>query len=183
MSRRSRVVRESWGRFRAQITIRHQRRSDYDEKRGLWIFKDVDPEEKVWAADSDPEKVWNLVTNAGRVQAHKQVYDTTGLLTNGFNYIGLTNDATAPAAGDTSLPSEIAANGLTRAQGTVTPPTGSGTITTVDKTFTATGTQSAQQTALFTASSSGVMNHHASFTQRNLINTDTIQITFSCTLG
>jgi hypothetical protein len=131
----------------------------------------------------DFEEVMNLVLNAGRVQVHKQAYGTTGLATNGFNYIGLSNDAGAPAASDTTLASEIAANGLTRAQGTVTLPTGSGNQTTVDKTFAATGAQSCQKTALFDASSSGNMNHEASFTQRNLITTDTIQITATITLG
>jgi hypothetical protein len=53
----------------------------------------------------------------------------------------------------------------------------------VDKTFTATGTVSAQKAGLFTASSAGTMNHVLGFTQRNLINADTLQITYTITLG
>jgi len=174
-------VSDNWGPGRAKVTVRHRRAYDYDEKRKLFLYKKVDDDETVVCPDF--EEVWNLVLNAGRVQAHKQVYGTTGLGTNGFNYIALTNDAGAAAAGDTTLASEIAANGLTRAQGTVTLPTGSGNQTTVDKTFTATGSQSCQKTALFDASSTGNMNHEATFTGRSLINTDTIQVTFTITLG
>lgn len=165
-------IAEKWGPARAQIRISHKRRDYFDEKLGLWIYKLVDDDE-----------VLNILNNAGRVQAHKQVYGTTGLGTNGFNYIGLSNDAGGTGASHTSLASEIATNGLSRAQGTVTLASGSGNQTTVDKTFTATGTQSAQLTALFDAASTGNMNHEATFTQRNLINTDTIQVTFTITLG
>ena len=54
---------------------------------------------------------------------------------------------------------------------------------TISRTFTASGTQSAQKAALFTASSAGTMNHVLSFTQRNLISGDTLAITFTITLG
>lgn len=174
-------VRDVWGNGHARVRVSHKRPYDYDERRGLYLYRNVDDDELVRVAD--PEEVDNILLNVGRVQAHKQCYGTTGLGTNGFNYIALTNDATAPAASNTTLTSEIAANGLTRAQGTVTLASGSGNQTTVDKTFTATGSQSCQQTALFDASSSGNMNHHATFTQRNLITNDTIQVTFTITLG
>jgi hypothetical protein len=180
------ALRDSYGAARALVKTRHRRAYDYDEKRRLFVYRDVDLAGalvKDGRGDEQVEAVWNLLTNTGRVQAHTQCYGTTSLLTNGFNWIGLTNDATSPAATGTSLTSEIAANGLTRAQGTVTLASGSGNQTTVDKTFTASGTQSCQQAALFTAASVGVMNHWASFTQRNLINTDTIQVTFTITLG
>jgi hypothetical protein len=175
------ATRDSWGSAKARVRIRHQRRDHFDEKRRLWVYKNVDDDEDI--AVPTFEEVSNLLNNAGRVQAHTQCYATTSLLTNGFNYIGLSNDAGGAAAGHTALASEIAANGLSRAQGTVTLASGSGNQTTVDKTFTASGTQSAQLTALFTAASVGVMNHEAAFTQRNLINTDTIQVTFTITLG
>ncbi len=158
---------------RASMTVTHRRAYDYDEKRGLYVYREVD----------EPETVWNLITNAGRIFLHKQGYDTTGLGANGFNYIALSNDTVGETAASTTLSNEIAANGLTRAQGTVTLPTGTGNQTTVDRTFTATGTVSAQKAALFTASSGGTMNHVLGFTQRNLINADTLQITYTITLG
>lgn len=50
-------------------------------------------------------------------------------------YIGLTTDATTPAAGDTSLTSELTGSGWTRAQATYAHTTGATTYTLV-KTFT-----------------------------------------------
>src|SRR6267154_1187514 len=108
---------------------------------------------------------------------------TSGLGANGLNYVALSNDALTETATSTTLSNEIAANGLTRAQGIVVLPTGAGNQTTVDKTFTATGSQSAQKAALFTASSSGTMNHVLAFTQRSLVLNDTLEITYTITLG
>jgi hypothetical protein len=136
------------------------------------------------------EKIGNLVTDAGRVAIHTYIYGTTaqrtseGLSGTGFNYIALSNDGTAPAAGDTSLTGELSADGLGRAQGTVTLPTGSGTITTVENEFTYTGSsQAVQKTALFDDSSGGKMAHEILFTQRTLSNGDTLTLTFSITLA
>lgn len=113
---------------------------------------------------------------------HLQGYGTSGLGSNGLNYIALSNDAVTENAASTTLSAEIAANGLTRAQGTVTHTTGTNT-TQIQRTFTASGNQSAQKAALFTASSSGTMNHVLGFTQRALISGDTLQITYTITLG
>ncbi len=124
----------------------------------------------------------NLITNAGRDFLHIQGYGTTGLGANGFNYIALSNDALTETTASTVLSNEIVSNGLSRTQGTVSHTTGTNT-TTIQKTFTATGSQQCQKAALFTASSSGTMNHVLAFTQRSLISGDTIQITFSITLG
>lgn len=158
---------------RASMTVTHKRPYDRDDRTGLYLYREVD----------EPETVWNLITNAGRIFLHTQGYGTTSLGANGLNYIALSNDTVTETASSTTLSNEIAANGLTRAQGTVTLPTGTGNQTTIDKTFTATGTVSAQKAALFTAASSGTMNHVLGFTQRNLINADTLQITFTITLG
>ena len=158
---------------RASMTVSHKRAYDFDDESGLYLYAEVD----------EPETVWNLITNAGRIFLHSQGYGTTSLSANGLNYIALSNDTVTEIATATTLTNEIAANGLTRAIGTVTLPPGSGNQTTVDKTFTATGTVSAQKAALFTASSAGTMNHVLGFTQRNLINADTLQITYTITLG
>jgi hypothetical protein len=82
------------------------------------------------------------------------------------------------------LTTELFGNGLTRALGTVTLPTGSGTITTIAKQFTYTGgtNQSVQKTALFDASTGGNMAHEILFTQRLLVINDTLTLTFSITL-
>lgn len=183
------------GYGRARGTISHHRRFHKDAD-GKWISEldrqaaEAAGREHLLRLTGEFEmrevgetETFNLITNAGRIALHKQIYDTTGLLTNGFNWIALSNDTVTETATSTTLTNEIAANGLTRAQGTVTLPTGSGNVTTVAKVFTATGTQSAQKAALFTASSAGTMNHVLSFTQRNLINTDTLTVTYSLTVA
>ena len=129
----------------------------------------------------------NLITNVGRIFMHTQGYGTAGLGANGLNWIALSNDTVTETATSTTLSNEIAANGLTRVQGTVTLPVAAGNQTTVDKTFTcSTGVQSAQKTALFTASSGGTMNHVLGFAQRTLQPGppgDTLQITDTIILG
>lgn len=72
-------------------------------------------------------------------------------------WIGLTLNATAPAAGDTTLTAEIAAGGLTRAEGTYAH-TGGATFYTITRTFTASAVHTGVSKAgLFTAVSAGTM--------------------------
>ena len=124
----------------------------------------------------------NLITNAGRVFLHTQGYSTASGVAAGFCYIALSNDSLTETATSTTLSTEIAANGLSRAIGTVTLASGAGTSTTIAKTFTcATAQQAAQKAALFTASSGGTMNHVLAFTQRTLQVGDTLAITFTIT--
>lgn len=183
---------ETVGKGRAELLVAHMRPKNWvkDPKTGLlvpdirWITRQIG-----WAPDPDcmellhEEHKWNLITNAGRIFLHKQGYDTTGISTNGLNYIALSNDTVTETATSTVLSNEITLNGLGRAIGTVTIPTGSGNQTTVARTFTASGSQSAQKAALFSASSAGTMNHVLSFTQRSLISGDTLACTFTITLG
>lgn len=165
---------------RAQMEVTQRRASNFlkDPITGLYTIPDL----KSYKIVDEPEVVWNLITNAGRDFLHSQGYNTTGLGTNGLNFIALSNDTLTETATSTVLSNEITLNGLARAQGTYAHTAGTNT-TTIDRTFTATGTQSAQKAALFTAASSGTMNHVLAFTQRSLIATDTLQITFTITLG
>lgn len=128
------------------------------------------------------ETTKNLITNAGRVFLHTQGYATSGAVGTGLCYIGLSNDTVTETAASTTLSNEIAANGLSRAIGTVTLASGAGTSTTIAKTFTcSTAQQAAQKAALFTAASGGTMNHVLGFTQRTLEINDTLAITFTIT--
>lgn len=125
----------------------------------------------------------NVKTNAGIDFLHVQGYGSSGLGANGLNFIALSNDSLTETSTSTTLSTEIAANGLTRAAGTVAHTT-STTTTTISKTFTCTTTsQAAQKAALFTAPSSGTMNHALAFTQRTLQVSDTLTITFTITLS
>lgn len=164
---------------RATLRIRHERPYDYDKARGLWLYERVD----------EDEEYGNILTNAGRVTIHTYVYGTagqraTGGLADGLNFIGLSNNGVAPAAGDTALTAELTTDGLERVLGAVTLPTGVGTITQIQNVFTYSGggTQGVQKTALFDAISAGNMAHEILFTQRTLATADTLTLIFSITL-
>lgn len=165
---------------RAKVVVQQKRAYDYDEKTGLYQYRD----------EGEEVTAYNLVTDAGRVAIHTYIYGTSAQrsaasLGTGLNFIAISSDGTAPAAGDTTLAGELSGNGLTRAQGTVTLPTGSGTTTTVQHVFTYTNvsSQTVQKTALFDAASVGKMAHEILFSQRTLFQNDTLTVTFSITLS
>lgn len=163
-------------RPRAKVRIHHEIAYDYDDKRGLWVTKPVD----------EDQVVDNIVTDAGLVRIHSYNYATSrGSLGTGFNYIGLSDNASAPASGDTTLTGELAVSGLARAQGTVTLPSLGGNQTTVYKLFTYldVSAQGVQKSALFDASSVGVMAHEVQFAQRTLNTNDTLAVTYTITIA
>lgn len=129
------------------------------------------------------QQIHNLLCNAGRDFLHEQGYETSGLGTNGGNYIALTSNTAAANAADTTLTGEIAAGGLNRTQGAVAHTTGQ-TTSTVSNTFTASTTHTnVQKSGLFTASSSGTMVHEATFTPVTLENQDQLMVTWTVTLS
>lgn len=159
---------------RAQVRIHHEVAYDLDEKTGLWVRRQ----------EGEDELVWNIVTDAGRDQLHLQCYGTSGLSTNGQNYIGLSDDATAPDPTDTVLASELSGSGLTRAIGSVTHTPGTNT-SQIQKVFTYLGVpaQGVQKSALFNLASAGVMAHEVQFSQRTLNTNDTLTVTYNISLG
>jgi hypothetical protein len=167
---------------RAVAKIQHHQAYDFDEKSKLWRYRLMSEDEAK-----------NIITDAGRVRVHTYLYGSAGQragLGGGLNYVALSNDGTAPAAGDTVLAGEItnsvATAGLQRALGTVTLPTGSGTVTTIQKVFVFTGTpgpQNVQKTALFDSSSGGTMAHEIAFSPRVLYTNDSLTVTMSITLA
>lgn len=104
---------------------------------------------------------------------------------NATQWISLSNSA-LPAQSATQLTSEIAANGFTRAIGTVSALwlNGADYAFNVTKTFTATGTQQLQVAGLQwsgVASSDGNLFAAASFTQTTFNTNDNLTITWSIT--
>src|SRR4051794_39061198 len=82
---------------RASARISHKRPYDLDEKTGLYLYKEVDPD----------EVVWNVKTTAGIDFLFAQGYSTsTGA--NGLNYIALSNDSLTETSASTTLSTEIA---------------------------------------------------------------------------
>jgi hypothetical protein len=127
--------------------------------------------------------VFNVKPTAGIDFLCQQGYGTSGAQANGLCYIALSNDSLTETTASTTLSNEIAANGLSRAIGTYAHTAGQATLT-ISKTFTcATGAQSAQKAALFSASSGGSMAHVLSFTQRALQVGDQLAVTFTITIS
>jgi hypothetical protein len=166
---------------RARVLITHTRPYDFDEKKCLWVHKVIDEEEAC-----------NIITDAGRRRVHTYLYGAGAQRTPlgvGLNYIALSNNAAAPSASDVALAGEIVDGpttaGLARAVGAVTLPTGSGTQTLIQKTFTFTGVpgpQSFQKTALFDDPVTGTMAHEIQFTAKTLQTNDNVTLNFFVTL-
>jgi hypothetical protein len=109
-------------------------------------------------------KVKNLRTNAGRDWIFGQILSGTPVASTGFNYIALSTDATGGTATSTTLTSEVTTNGLQRALGTYNHVAGQ-YICTLAHSFTCTTSPvTVQSAALFTAASSGTINHIVAFT-------------------
>lgn len=98
-----------------------------------------------------------------------------------FDYIAVGTGTTAAAAADTALETELSSDGLSRAQdGTTTRETTTETNDTavVNVTFSVTGPQAVTESGLLNASSSGVLMVHDVFSAINVVNTNTLTITF-----
>lgn len=136
----------------------------------------------------EAQKWWdNLLTNDGRDEIHVDMYTTTSKSGSGFNYIGLSENASAPAATDTALTGEITTNGLARVQATTRSHTTGTNTSTIQHTFTASGAFTAvQKAALFDAAGppvAGVMGHENTFTSVALQINDQLQVTWTITAG
>lgn len=134
----------------------------------------------------------NLITEVGMDFIADQIGNTPG--TAAANWIALSSDSTAPAAGDTTLQGEITTGGLQRAQGTFTQGTGGERDTwTISKTFNANGTHTdVRKAGLFTAgvtgtpgngNDDGIMVAENTFSGVNLASGDTLTITWKIDLG
>ena len=126
----------------------------------------------------------NLLTTDGRDFFHAQVYTNTTAGTRGANFIALTSDTTGADAGDIALPSEIETGGLERAVASGITHTNDTNVTTLVKTFTASATHTAvQMSGTFNAASGVTLAHEAVFTAVTLVSSDTLQVTWTLTLG
>ena len=140
-------------------------------------------------AGTDSEQVickdkHNLLTNSGRDAFHALAYTNTTAGTRGYGYIGLTSNAGSPAATDTALTGEITTGGLGRADATTKTHSSGTNTTTIQHTFTASATHTAVvKAALFNAASAGTMAHINTFTSVTLQSSDTLQVTWTLTLG
>ena len=126
----------------------------------------------------------NLLTNSGRDWMHAQVYTDTAAGTRGAGFIGLSTNTATPAATDTALTGEITSGGLTRVDAGTKTHTAGTNSTTIQHTFTASTVHTAVvKASLFNAVTSGYMAHINTFTAVTLQASDTLQVTWTVTLG
>jgi len=128
----------------------------------------------------------NLLSTFGRDFFHAQVYTNIAVGTKGGNAIALSDEATDPVIGDTTLVGEITTNGLTRVQASTISHTVGTNITTLEEVFTATAIFSAiHKAALFNQNTiGGTMTHAREFdADVNLQIGDTVTVTWLTTLG
>lgn len=127
---------------------------------------------------ADQVAVGNLVTNAGFAGIAGRIGGSGAPAA--FDYIAVGTGTTAAAAGNTTLETELAASGLTRAQGTVSLVTTTITNDTAQcaKTFTVTGTVAVTEAGLLNASSNGTLLGRNVFSAVNVVNGDSLVITY-----
>src|SRR5688500_18382086 len=133
--------------------------------------------------------VHNLLTTDGRDFYHNQcIIESAANTTKGANHIAVTEDTTQTInASQTSLTGEITTNGLARTNPSTTiTHTDNTNSSTVEHTFTASGSfTDVVRSALFNASSSGIMTHFAAFSSGSgtLISGDTLKVTWTINIG
>ena len=146
----------------------------------LWINKWyaalVSPFFGFWA---QKRLVSNLITNAGMAGVASRINGSGGEAA--FTYIGTGTGTTAANATDTTLETELAASGLTRAAATASRVTTDVTDDSarLTKTFSVTGTVAVTESGVFNAASSGVLLARQVFSAVNVVNGDSLAITWT----
>jgi len=125
----------------------------------------------------------NLVVTAGKALVAQRLGGLGGA--SAVSHIAVGTGTTSPASGDTTLQTELASSGLTRASATVTNTTVTVTNDTCQATttFTVTGTQAVTESGLFNASSGGTLLCRQTFSAINVVSGDTLQVTWKVTMA
>jgi hypothetical protein len=130
----------------------------------------------VWS--TAPLNIANLVTSAGKAGVASRINGSGGEAA--FTYIAMGTGTNAAAAGDTTLQTELAASGLSRANATASRVTTTVTNDTAQlvQTFTVTGTVAVTESGVLNAGSSGTLLARQVFSAINVVNGDSLQITW-----
>ena len=122
--------------------------------------------------------IGNLITNAGFAGAAGRLMGSGAPAA--FTYIAVGTGTTAAAVTDTTLQTETATSGLSRVSGTVSLVTTTVTNDTaqVTNTFSVTGTVAVTESGVLNAASVGTLLCHQVFTAINVINGDSLAITW-----
>lgn len=120
----------------------------------------------------------NLVTDAGRAGVASRINGAGGEAA--FTYIALGTGVAAAANGDTTLGTELATSGLSRANSTATRVTTTVTNDTAQlvNTFTVTGTAAVTESGVLNAASVGTLLCRQTFSAINVVNGDSLQVTW-----
>jgi len=120
----------------------------------------------------------NSIMNVG-FAAMAGLVGNTGAIA-AFTYLALGTSNTAVSAGQTALGAEISTNGLQRVSATVSRVTTTQTNDTLQltNTYTVTGTSAIEEIGAFNASSSGIMLGRALTGTVNVINGDSLTMTY-----
>ena len=123
--------------------------------------------------------VSNLVTDTGRAGVASRINGSGAEAA--FTYIAVGTGTTAANVTDTALETELAADGLSRAAASVSRVT---TDVTDDSarmtvTFSVTGTQAVTESGVLNAASSGVLLARQVFTAVNVVNGDSLAVTWT----
>lgn len=123
--------------------------------------------------------VSNLITNAGAAGIASRINGSGSEAA--FTYIAVGTGTTAASVSDTTLQTETAASGLSRAAATVSRVTTDVTNDTARNTvtFTVTGTVAVTESGVLNASSGGVLLARQVFSAVNVVNGDSLAVTWS----
>lgn len=120
----------------------------------------------------------NLVVDAGKAGVASRINGAGGEAA--FTYIAVGTGTTGAAAGNTALETELASSGLSRANSTASRVTTTVTNDTAQlvNTFSVTGTQAVTESGVLNAASSGTLLCRQTFSAINVVNGDSLQITW-----
>jgi len=129
----------------------------------------------VW---SDSRLISNLVVSAGAAGVASRINGAGSEAA--FTYIAVGIGTTAAAAGNTTLESEIVDSGLARAAATASRVTTDVTNDTAQLlyTFSVTGTKAVTESGVLNAASAGTLLARQVFSAVNVVNGDSLQVTW-----
>lgn len=128
---------------------------------------------------SSCRNVSNLITNAGAAGVASRINGSGGEAA--FTYIAVGTGSTAANVADTTLQTELAASGLSRVNASVSRVTtdvanDSARLTT---TFSVSGTQAVTESGVLNAASNGTLLARQVFSAVNVVNTDSLSVTWT----
>lgn len=123
--------------------------------------------------------VRNLIVSAGKAGMASRLNGSGSEAV--FTYLAVGTGTTSPAAGNTALEAEIVDSGLARVNATASRVTTSVANDTarLTTTFTVTGTKAVTEAGILNAASSGTLLCRQTFSAVNVVNGDSLQLTYS----